>query len=254
MPDIAATPDYGAYTQNKGVIGGFLYWARNVRSRRMFTMMREHMHGHVLDVGGNDFFETAKTMRLPFSRWTTLEPDPGRLPRIDDPAFEAICADGCAMTEIASSSIDTVLCIQVVEHVFEPNRMMEEIGRVLKPGGKAIVVAPQTSALHMAPLHYYNFTRYWLVEACKHAKLEVVTLEAQGGRWSTTASHMLYFFLQSLNFPGMHAPEEKRPALFYVLWPLMAVTAMLALPWCLFLSLGDLAEEPNNHLLVARRR
>jgi hypothetical protein len=33
----------------------------------------------------------------------------------------------------------------------------------------------------------------------------------------------------------------------------MAVFAAAAIPVCLLFSLGDLSEEPNNHLVVARK-
>lgn len=33
----------------------------------------------------------------------------------------------------------------------------------------------------------------------------------------------------------------------------MALTALIGLPWCLFLALGDLKEEATNHLVVARK-
>jgi hypothetical protein len=44
----------------------------------------------------------------------------------------------------------------------------------------------------------------------------------------------------------------RRSPLFYVLWPFMAASAIVAIPVCMLFSLGDLAEEPENHLAVAR--
>ena len=78
--------------------------------------------------------------------------------------------------------------------------------------------------------------------------------EPLGGVWSSMASHALYFFLQAARVKGMSDPAIRRGALFYCLLPLQVVWACVTLPVCLFLSLGDLAEEPNNHLVVARRR
>ena len=51
----------------------------------------------------------------------------------------------------------------------------------------------------------------------------------------------------------MSVPEIRRGPLFYVLYPLMAAYALLSLPIALLLSLGDLQEEPNNHLVVVRK-
>jgi hypothetical protein len=41
--------------------------------------------------------------------------------------------------------------------------------------------------------------------------------------------------------------------LFYLLFPAQVVWAVVNIGVSLLLSLGDLAEEPNNHLVVVRR-
>lgn len=215
--------------------------------------MRRYVHGDVLDIGGYDFFLTAKTQRISYTSWTTLEPSQELIPSIDDPAFHAVQGDGCNMHQIADRSFDTVLNIQVLEHVFEPIRMVEEMARVLRPGGHAILLIPQTGTLHLAPHHYYNFTRYWIEEAFRRSKLDIVELRPLGGRWSSTASHAFFFFLQSGRYPSMHVPNARRPFLFFVLFPFMAITAVLLIPIALLLSLGDSPEEPNNHLVVVRK-
>jgi SAM-dependent methyltransferase len=220
----------------------------------MFRAMRQYCRGEVLDVGGFDFFLTAVRKGVPFEKWTTLEPTTGTMPDIEDARFQVVTGDGCNMVEFGDGKFDTVLSIQVVEHVFEPNRMVAEMGRVLRPGGHAILLIPQTSTLHMAPHHYYNFTRYWIEEALRRAGLEQLELQALGGRWSSTASHLVYFFLQSTRSPGTTIPEEARPRAFYLLYPLMVAVALVGIPVCLLLSLGDLIEEPNNHLVVARKK
>jgi SAM-dependent methyltransferase len=144
-----------------------------------------------------------------------------------------------------------VLNVQVLDHVFEPIRMVEEIGRVLRPGGKAIFLVPQTSTTHLAPSYYQNLSRYWIAAALERAGLAVLEHRPLGGFWSSAASHLVFFFFHALRFPGMSDRAIRRPALFYVLFPFMAAWALVALPVSLVFSLGDLEEEPNNHLVVA---
>jgi len=231
----------------------FLYFVRDWRSRALFDALRAHCRGHVLDVGGWDFAETAIEKGVPFERWTTLDSAADRLPAIADARVHAVQGDGCRM-EFADASFDTALAVQVLEHVFDPIRMVEEIGRVLKPGGAAILLVPQTSSTHLAPSYFGNFSRWWIEAALERAGLELVELRPLGGLWSSAASHAFYFFLQSARVEGFSDPACRRGVLFYALWPIMALFALASIPICLVLSLGDLSEEPNNHLVVARRR
>ena len=229
-----------------------LYAVRDFRSRALFDALRRHARGDVLDVGGWDFFLTAERRGVRFDTWTTLESERERLLEVDRPNVRVLYGDGCAM-ELADASFDTVLSVQVLEHVFEPIRMVEELGRVLRPGGHAILLVPQTSTTHLAPHYHQNVSRYWIRAALERAGLEPLEHRPLGGVWSSMASHLFFFFLQAARFPGMSDPAIRRPPAFWLLLPFQALFALAALPICLLLSLGDLAEEPNNHLVVARR-
>lgn len=229
-----------------------LYVLRDLRSGALYRALQQHCRGDVLDVGGWDFYVSAAEKGVAFMRWTTLENDPQRLLETDDPRVTISQGDGCAM-EFPDASFDTVLCVQVLEHVFDPIRMVAEVGRVLRPGGHAVFLIPCTSTMHLAPHYYSNFSRFWVQEALRRAGLEVVELRELGGVWSTAASRTLFFFLQALRSPGMSDPAIRRNALFWVLLPFQMLFALFLVPVALVFSLGDLHEEPNNHLVVARK-
>ncbi len=207
----------------------------------------------MLDVGGWDFIHLAMRKRVPFDSWVTLEPEGGRLPQVDDQRFRCVVGDGCAMP-FEDNSFDTVLNIQVLEHVVDPIRMVQEIARVLTAGGHGIFVIPQTAVMHMAPQHYYNFTRFWIEEVMARSGLEVVQLVPLGGFWSTIASRCVHFILPATRRRGYSTKECRRNVLFYILFPLMMLAVLLLVPLCLILSLGDLTEEPNNHLVLVKKQ
>ena len=59
-------------------------------------------------------------------------------------------------------SFDAILCSEVLEHVPEPAKALDEFARLLKPGGKLILTVPFASLVHLAPYHYCSgFSRYW---------------------------------------------------------------------------------------------
>jgi SAM-dependent methyltransferase len=241
-----------AATSEKRALTKLGYAARNFMSPRLFAALRQHCRGHVLDIGGWDFYRTAIRERVPFERWTVLESDPGALGGGDDPRITWVRGDGCRMS-FADGQFDTVLGIQVAEHVFEPIELLREAVRVLRPGGYGVFLVPQTGNLHMAPHHYQNFTRFWILEATRRAGVELIELTSLGGGWRTAASRLLYAGLQIVGVREVTYPGVKRNAWFYLLRPLMLLYIAVNIPLCLLLSLGDFEEEANNHLFVFRK-
>lgn len=81
----------------------------------------------------------------------------------------------------AEGTFDTVFSCSVLEHTRQPWQVFQEMGRVLKPGGVAIVSVPFTFYLHGQPDDYYRFTRYGLAHLAVQADFEVVEMRANGG-------------------------------------------------------------------------
>lgn len=82
-------------------------------------------------------------------------------------------------TALADESVDTVLCTFVLEHLEDPLRALQEIRRVLRPGGHLILSAPQSWHLHEAPRDFYRYTGYglqYLLETSGLESLEVTPL------------------------------------------------------------------------------
>ena len=228
-----------------------LYQIPNWRLRELFVLLRTYCQGDVIDIGGHDFVITAREKELDFRRWVTVEVDKSFRCRHSIPSASLVIADGVRLP-ISHSSCDTALCLHVLEHVFEPLDIVREMKRVLRPGGHGIVMVPQTSPLHLIPHHYQNFTIYWLREACRRLDLELVEQRRLGGFWSSVASRMMYFYLESGRVAEYSSPEYRRNGLFYLLFPLMAVWAALNILVGLIFAWGDLTEEPNNLVVVFR--
>jgi SAM-dependent methyltransferase len=233
-------------------VGRAIYFARDVRARSLYAALRRYCRGRVLDVGGGAFVSRAIRKQIPFDAWIVLEVDVDRIVETGDSRIRAVHGDGCEMA-FADESFDTFVSVQVLEHVFDPMSMLRESRRVLKPGGYGILLIPQTSTTHLAPHFFCNFSVYWIARAMHEAGLEIVEHHRLGGLWSTTASHSFYFFLHALRAEGMSDPRIRRSVLFYLLFPAQVVWAVVNIGVSLLLSLGDLAEEPNNHLVVVRR-
>jgi SAM-dependent methyltransferase len=58
----------------------------------------------------------------------------------------------------ADNSVGTVLCVEVLEHVANPLRAVQEIHRVLAPGGVAAFSSQMFFPIHAHPWDYWRFT------------------------------------------------------------------------------------------------
>lgn len=82
----------------------------------------------------------------------------------------------------SDDTFDTVLCSELLEHCPRPWQVLEEIRRVLRPGGRVILSAPQTYRLHSDPHDYYRFTREGLIQLVGvDCGLKIESIEPVGG-------------------------------------------------------------------------
>lgn len=89
----------------------------------------------------------------------------------------------CDLEEIPkeADTYDAIICNQVLEHTRHPQKVINKIYRILRPGGELFLTVPQCSGIHMEPHHYFNFTNYGLVLLFEEAGLHVKAIKPLGG-------------------------------------------------------------------------
>lgn len=60
--------------------------------------------------------------------------------------------------DLPSESVGTVLCLDTLEHVEDPRKALEEIQRILKPQGIAVISSVMCWPIHDYPFDYWRFT------------------------------------------------------------------------------------------------
>ncbi len=76
----------------------------------------------------------------------------------------------------ADGSFDSALCNAVLEHVFDAERGIEELARVVRKGGYLVVTVPFLQPYHASPDDYRRYTADGLAQLGSNAGLEVVEL------------------------------------------------------------------------------
>lgn len=76
-----------------------------------------------------------------------MRPGPG-VDRVED----------LAQLSLADGTAETIVCVDTLEHVFEARRAVEEMIRVLAPGGVLLIAAPLDFYLHNYPEDYWRLS------------------------------------------------------------------------------------------------
>ncbi|HEY7291813.1 MAG TPA: methyltransferase domain-containing protein [Vicinamibacterales bacterium] len=87
------------------------------------------------------------------------------------------------------SAFDSALCTEVLEHLPEPGRCLDEIRRVVKPGGAVFFTVPMTMYTHSEPYDFYRYTEFGLRYLLDKHGFEIVELRRLGGVASVMAAH-----------------------------------------------------------------
>lgn len=143
-------------------------------------------------------------------------------------------ADALALP-FPDNSFALVLSQAVLEHVTDPQAYVDEITRILRPGGLVYIEAAFMQIVHQAPHHYFNVTPFGLMHLVRHMDTVdsgVLGLLAENWDWlarDTDATHAIgaarvAYVRESLDLldhhltdlqhaytaPGVHCTARKR--------------------------------------------
>lgn len=144
-----------------------------------------------------------------------------------------------ANVPVADGAFDAILCTEVLEHVREPIKVVQEMARILKPGGRLMLTAPLGSGIHQEPYHYYGgYTPYWYQEFLAAAGFSRIEVEANAGFFRFYSQESIRFVQTTRPFKlGMPLLPQ---LLWMPLWLLLAPLLALAMPLvCRYLDRFD---------------
>jgi len=85
---------------------------------------------------------------------------------------------------LSAERFDAAICSELLEHVPEPMAVVEEIYRVLKPGGVVLICVPFLYPMHPDPFDYGRYTDLYWRENLTRLGFVDLTIEKQGIFWS----------------------------------------------------------------------
>jgi SAM-dependent methyltransferase len=143
----------------------YLHFSELLKGVRQYA---PRIYGVVLDIGAG---KMPYRHLFRYDRYIAFENH--AYPHVD------IVGDVTKRIPLPSAHVDSVVCFQVLEHLPEPGKAINEIYRVLKKGGVCLLTTHLAAPLHGLPHDYYRFTPF----AFKHLfrKFSHIEIRPQGG-------------------------------------------------------------------------
>ncbi len=206
------------------------------RLHRATLPLLEHAAGRVLDAG------SGRSPYKPLLRGRGLQV---LSLDVEDRAGEIDwLGDLQEMPQVETASVGTVLCTQVLEHLPRPWAAIDEIARVLEPGGVLLLSVPHLSAIHEAPHDYWRYTRHGLEALLTSRGFEIRELRESGG---------LFCFLGHLLSHAWLGALGGAPLLGRAAWALNYLLLVRGLDWLDRLA-GAPSLLPCDYVVRAERR
>ena len=181
-------------------------WLTIVDLQRDLREVAGRLEGRVLDVGCGE---------QPYRSWLTSAREYVGVDVESRPGVAAVIRPGTPWP-VQDESFDSVLCTQVLEHDSDPAHTLDEINRVLVPGGTAVVSVPFAYNEHMAPHDYRRWSAAG-ISAAVARHFDVVEVRKQGPVGSLLGALWLNWIEHVI---GRSAPLQLARALVFPLWVL----------------------------------
>lgn len=133
--------------------------------RRIDAFLEAHATGvRTLDVGGG-----SGPYKKYFPNRVCIDSEAG--PGVD------MVGDAHDLSRFKDGEFECILCTEVLEHLHTPQKAIDEMRRVLAPGGTLILTTRFIFPLHNVPGDYFRFTRYGLAHLLRDWKSSTITEE-----------------------------------------------------------------------------
>lgn len=159
--------------------------------------------------------------------------------RMDVEKYDGIDIVGRAeKIPLGDSSIDSVICTQVFEHLKYPQRSAQELHRILKSGGILLITAPQVNELHEEPNDFYRYTKFGLIELFESCGFKTVIYEQRGGFFTTIAQIRIRYLIDKFKL-------YKRPLIGRITGKFLAIYGKIMM----WLDILDKSNANKKHTL-----
>lgn len=148
-----------------------------------------------------------------------------------------------------SESMDAVVILDVVEHLEFPREALEEISRVLKPGGQLVLSMPFLYPIHDAPHDYQRYTSHGLIREVESVGMHLDAIVPNPGAARTAGVNACL----TLSGMALESVRRRSPSMLLLPAAVLAVPLINLLAWVTGRLLPDWPASAAGYIVVARR-
>lgn len=179
----------------------------------IFNLLRPHVGRRVLEIGCGIGTMTARLLDVA-DDVVGIEPNPNCLTRLQEHVgghrrltLHFCHLEECDPAELAAHRFDTVLCVNVLEHIEDHTAALRMFAHALIPGGKVLIFVPAVQAAY-GPLdaelgHFRRYSKPTLARPFADAGLEVLEL-----RYTNPIGLLGWMFNARITRSTSHSPVQ----------------------------------------------
>ena len=142
---------------------------------------------------------------------------------------------------------DNLICTEVLEHVLEFQSLVNEVHRVLKPGGSALFTIPWSARFHYIPNDYYRYTPSALKVI--FSEFSEVLIRNRGTDITSVSSKLIVLYFRNL-IPTITWKYIFTP-IWFLLSPLVLIFAIIG-QLSLFWNTGS-ELDPLGYTIILKK-
>ena len=182
-------------------------------SAHIFDLLRPHIGRRVLEVGCGIGTITARLLDVA-DHVVGVEPNPNCIERLQATVgghprltLHWCHLEECDPVELAAQRFDTVLCVNVLEHIKDDTAALRTFAKSLIPGGKVLIFVPAVQAAY-GPLdaelgHFRRYSKPTLAKPFADAGLELLEL-----RYTNPIGLLGWLFNSRIIRSRTHSPAQ----------------------------------------------
>ena len=143
---------------------------------------------------------------------------------------------------INDESYDTVVAMNILEHIYDHNLFINEIARILKKNGELVGCVPFLIPYHADPNDYFRYTHTALSKILKNSGFKKIEIKKLGEGGLLCCSDLLYSY-----YPSTNRVMKRLRRIHY-----LGNVLIYILNLCLMrMKIGDISEEGGAYLALS---